>query len=1094
MREHSNIWTKTLLSVKAWGVVGFSVVVLWTVPDLAAQRFGEGAKASPKSPLNAVALASIQNKLRMSGVISVADLALQSARGQALLKSVEVGEEQALGSAKRAFLEHHDREAEQILRALIPHRAQQLEDKAMPDAERAEVAEQLYQAKFLYAHVLSRLDKPAAAADVLAELEGKTDVDDFVYWIRGQALLRAEKPAQAAKAMQAAFDKDTTAVKLRAQVGNAHALAEAQDWKRALPVLEQAIEAFPDYPRRYQLLYWRAEALENLERLDEAARAYQQAWFEFPHKSQGVQAREAMARLAKSGHAPAPIGRHKLFERYRMLRINKHWELAETLFIELMEANKTPGKHSAFEHEILTQLVLNSYVPQRNEETMGWLQKLKAEYEAGYTAGISSSLLYRYLSRTHSRLGHFEKSRAALQTQFENASQSTQKSELAQFYQEHGRYREAKAIYDELYSSWRKLGWDYTWLLYKTGDFQQAYQNLTRLAERSHGQRRAKYMYWAARTLTLDGNSEEATKIYADIADVYELGYYGIQAYNRLMDIRQGRAVDDQVIAETREIVDGADEVLAAMDRVENGLANSVASTSSGYQDPRTVQRTGSVQDTRTQADDGPQRQAGAAENSALDGVDCSKESAQDRRFCETLVGQNPAASEATLQSALSPYLPYTSLMSAGVTALSPAEIASAALDDDTMVDAVELGDRVGEDAPPPRRGVSVSRHRSTSANANFDTLGRIYWEGRRDSPAAFVTADGGKAIGPMPASARAYDEDTYQDGLERAIAKIGDLFPQLERARWLRDAGYTKYARWVIRDLAMEYQGLSEAGRPGSKPVELSMERWSYLIDNRRREAGVWGYRSNEPRYPVPGPKKARKVLLERQNQIYERRNEIAPLILDALKDVGDFHMVRSLNFGTGPWYREDPQGPMRYKWMQAYPRAFPRQVIRESRKNGVNPYLVWAVMTVESTYNPDSISYADALGLLQVIPRTGIKTAEMLGDPTFGPMDLLNEDVAIQHGAFYLGKLVRKFRGQEFLAIAGYNGGPHRVSAWMDKRGRDMPLDEFVEEIPFDQARGYTKKVTRYIALYLRIYEGIEHLYVGQKMRLDHLPNPNF
>src|SRR5690554_2117187 len=1086
MRVHPIYWKKRLRLFMVLGGIGFFAVVLWTAPDLAAQRFGMGLRGAPHSPLNAAALAAVHQQLQLPGVITIAGLALQDARGAAQLRSVKHGDAQALASAQRAFFGEYDAEAAQILSALIPHRKAQLNDDGLADAERAALQKELYQAQFLYAHVLSRQQKPAAAAEVLGELEGKTGVDDFVYWLRAEALRQAGRPAQAAPLMQAAFDQDTTPVKLRAQVGNAHALAEAKDWKRALPVLEQVIEALPNYPRRYRILFYRAQALEHLERFDEAARAYQQAWFEFPHKIQGAQAREAMARLAKSGHEPAPLSRTKLFERYRLLRINKHWELAEKLFLELMEANKTPDGHSAFEHEILMQLVLNSYVPQHNEAAMGWLQKLKSAYEAGHTDGISHSMLYAYLSHTYSRLGDLDKSMQTLETKVAGSSRSVQLAEKAQFLQDHGRYLDAKKIYDETYSDWKKLGWDYTWLLYKTGDFQQAYENLTRLAERSSGQKRAKYMYWAARTLTLDGNIEEATKIYSDVARVYELGYYGIQAHNRLLDIQQGRAVDDRVIAQARGIVDGASEVLAAMEQVEDGLKSSAALAAHAYQDPRTVPRTGTSLVAPVQPE--------AVAATATSDIDCSRESPQVRRFCEMLVGQNQDAKKAILESALAPYLPFTSLLATSVSALSPGELAAAILDENTSIDAVELGDSGGEDAPPPRRDIALSKHRSTSARASFDTLGRIYWEGRRDSPAAFVNADTGQAIGPMPARPLAYDEDNYQDGLERAIAEIGDLFPQLERARWLRDAGYSVYARWVIRDLALEYIGLRDAGRPGARPIELPTLRWRYLIDNRRQKAGVWGYSSNEPRFPVPGPAKARQALLERQQAIYDRRAEIAPLVLNALKDVGDFHMVRSLNFGTGPWYNQDPQGVLRHKWMQAYPRAFPRQVIRESKKNGVNPYLVWAVMTVESTYNPDSISYADALGLLQVIPRTGIKTAEMLGDQAFGAEDLLSEDVAVRHGAFYLGKLVKKFRGQEFLAIAGYNGGPHRVSAWMDKRGRDMPLDEFVEEIPFDQARGYTKKVTRFLALYLRIYEGVEHLYVGQNMNLDYLPDPNF
>lgn len=177
----------------------------------------------------------------------------------------------------------------------------------------------------------------------------------------------------------------------------------------------------------------------------------------------------------------------------------------------------------------------------------------------------------------------------------------------------------------------------------------------------------------------------------------------------------------------------------------------------------------------------------------------------------------------------------------------------------------------------------------------------------------------------------------------------------------------------------------------------------------------------------------------------------------------------------------------------MQLYPRAFPELVTRAAERYGVNPYLLWALMTVESSYNPDSVSVAEALGLLQVIPRTGLKIAELLGDDRFGHYDLLDEDVAVEHGAFYIAQVIRKFYGQELFSFAGYNGGPHRVAEWLDQRG-DMPLDEFVEEIPYDQAREYTKKVTYFLALYLRLYEGKDTLYIGQNIQREYRRMPNF
>jgi soluble lytic murein transglycosylase len=443
---------------------------------------------------------------------------------------------------------------------------------------------------------------------------------------------------------------------------------------------------------------------------------------------------------------------------------------------------------------------------------------------------------------------------------------------------------------------------------------------------------------------------------------------------------------------------------------------------------------------------------------------------------------------------ALAPIHPYAGFLSTGLPLIDPRELAEASFDDDDPEDRLELGDHAGTDAPAPRRDVQLTDLTAQVPRVHYNTEARIYWEGRSKSPIAFVKAEEGKVIGPLPDKPWAYDQTDYHDGLDRAVDKAGDLFPQLVRAQWLRQTGHDKYARWSMRDASIEYRGLSRRSRPRSRPHELSEGRWDHLIDNRRREKGLWGTRSREKRYAVPSSAAARKALVERQQAIYDRRSELKSVMLDAMKDVGDYHMVRRATLGTGPWYRKSPTGPMRYKWMQAYPRAFPRQVLEGSKTSGVNPYLLWALMTVESSYNPDSISPADALGLLQVIPRTGIKTAQMLGDEDFGPFDLIDEDVALEHGAFYFGKLDKKFCGQELLAIAGYNGGPHRVAGWLKKRGRNMPMDEFVEEIPFNEARGYTKKVIRFLSLYLRIYEGIDHLYVGQNMRLDYLPDPNF
>ena len=164
-----------------------------------------------------------------------------------------------------------------------------------------------------------------------------------------------------------------------------------------------------------------------------------------------------------------------------------------------------------------------------------------------------------------------------------------------------------------------------------------------------------------------------------------------------------------------------------------------------------------------------------------------------------------------------------------------------------------------------------------------------------------------------------------------------------------------------------------------------------------------------------------------------------------------------------------------------------------RHAADFGLDPFLIWSLMTVESSYNPLAISRAGARGLMQVMPHTGALVAGAMGWGDFGPAMLHEPEVSIEMSAWYFHQLLKKFNGQLPLAIAGYNAGPHRVALWLEKKG-GLPLDEFVEEIPFREARGYTKKVLRHLALYRRIYLGESGPWVSQKIDPKFGDNINF
>ncbi|HEY8431354.1 MAG TPA: transglycosylase SLT domain-containing protein, partial [Sandaracinaceae bacterium] len=148
--------------------------------------------------------------------------------------------------------------------------------------------------------------------------------------------------------------------------------------------------------------------------------------------------------------------------------------------------------------------------------------------------------------------------------------------------------------------------------------------------------------------------------------------------------------------------------------------------------------------------------------------------------------------------------------------------------------------------------------------------------------------------------------------------------------------------------------------------------------------------------------------------------------------------------------------------------PRAYAQIVEEAARRHGVEPELLFAVMRVESVYNPRIISYAGAIGLMQIMPRTGRLIAKRLGREDFTVDQLLDPEVNIDFAAWYLSSLIERFDGRLPLAIAAYNGGPHNVRRWMREHSESMPLDAFLERIPFSQTHRYVRRVLTHYAAY--------------------------
>lgn len=156
---------------------------------------------------------------------------------------------------------------------------------------------------------------------------------------------------------------------------------------------------------------------------------------------------------------------------------------------------------------------------------------------------------------------------------------------------------------------------------------------------------------------------------------------------------------------------------------------------------------------------------------------------------------------------------------------------------------------------------------------------------------------------------------------------------------------------------------------------------------------------------------------------------------------------------------------------WKKAYPQAYEKFVTKYAEQFGISESLVWAIMRTESFFKPQVKSSVGALGLMQVMPLTASKMAEMMEMSTFKVPQLFDPETNVRVGAKYLQRLSKMFDGYLPLVAAGYNAGPHRVHSWVKNFG-NLPLDEFIEHIPYSQTRGYAKKVLRSYYVYSSVY----------------------
>lgn len=139
-------------------------------------------------------------------------------------------------------------------------------------------------------------------------------------------------------------------------------------------------------------------------------------------------------------------------------------------------------------------------------------------------------------------------------------------------------------------------------------------------------------------------------------------------------------------------------------------------------------------------------------------------------------------------------------------------------------------------------------------------------------------------------------------------------------------------------------------------------------------------------------------------------------------------------------------------------FPLPYDSEVDAAARVSGLPGSWIYTVLRTESLYDPRAVSSANACGLLQIKLDTARQVARRASLARPSRDDLFSPSVNIVLGARYLAEMQERFGGQFIFTLAAYNAGPDKAREWLPRR--PVPADVWVENIPFNETRGYVQR----------------------------------
>ncbi len=156
-------------------------------------------------------------------------------------------------------------------------------------------------------------------------------------------------------------------------------------------------------------------------------------------------------------------------------------------------------------------------------------------------------------------------------------------------------------------------------------------------------------------------------------------------------------------------------------------------------------------------------------------------------------------------------------------------------------------------------------------------------------------------------------------------------------------------------------------------------------------------------------------------------------------------------------------------------FPKYYSQHIVNEAKRNQLDPAWVFAVTRQESAFRPNVKSYAGALGLMQLMPKTGFMVAETIKINLKNHNDILDINNNVKLGSKYLQLMLDRYKNV-VVATAAYNAGPGRIQKWLPNY--DIAADVWVETIPFKDTREYVQNVMTYTVIYQKLLGNTHYL----------------